>query len=235
MPRPWSTSSGRERVIRSRRLGQRCDRRVRRACLGSLAALGLLVGGEACGDQGASQPAPRTAPLTAPVAPGPLPRFRTVTRVEPRQRAAFALLRTPSEGIPAGTRRRLGRPLVGGSWRLAQRIPVALPGAYWLVPANRHVCVVAQRSAGAHGPGTTCARTADAVAHGVAHVTIRGVGPDAAPAHPRRSRLIVGVAPDGARRVLVRTRGEVATVPVVHGTFVRRDANPAPPDDLRLR
>lgn len=156
-------------------------------------------------------------------------------RVEPRQRAAFALLRTRPEGISARTRHLLGRPVVGGNWRLAQRIPVALPDAYWLVPASRHLCIVAEASAGPHGAGTTCARTADAVAHGVAHVTVRGAGPRAASGHVAKGRLIVGVAPDGAHRVLVHTRGQVETVPVVHHAFVLRDAHVGPPDDLRVR
>jgi hypothetical protein len=206
-----------------------------RAGVGSLVALALIAGAASCGGSGTPRPSSRAAPLTAPVRPGALPRYRIVMRVEPRQRAAFALLRTRPEGIPASTRHRLGKPIVGGNWRLAQRIPVALPRRYWLVPANRHLCIVAQGSAGPRGAGTTCARTADAVAHGVAHVTIGGAGPGAAASHPKRSRLIVGVAPDGARKVLVHTRGEVAIVPVVHGTFVRRDANAAPPERLRVR
>lgn len=206
-----------------------------RAGAGALVMLALVAAAASCGGSDTSGPSARTAPLTAPVKPGPLPRYRIVMRVEPRQRAAFALLRTPPEGIPAATRRRLGTPVVGGNWRLAQRIPVALPSAYWLVPANRHLCVVAQGSAGPHGAGTTCARTADAVAHGVAHVTVRGAGPGAASGSVAKGRLIVGVAPDGAHRVLVHTRGQVETVVVVRRAFVLRDAHVAPPDFLRVR
>jgi hypothetical protein len=158
--------------------------------------------------------------------------YRVVTRVEARQRAAFALLRTPPEPLPAETRRLLGPPLFGMSWRLAQRIPVTLAGRYWLVPGNRHLCVVEQGSLGSPGAGSTCARTGDAIAHGIADITVKraGAGGPAAPSGP--ARLIVGVAPDGARAVIVRTRGRAARVAVADGTFVLRDALVAPPDRL---
>jgi hypothetical protein len=110
------------------------------------------------------------------------------------------------------------------SWRLAQRIPIGLAGRYWLVPASRHLCVVEEGSLGSPGAGSTCARAADAIRHGLADITVRRAGPDGP------ARLIVGVAPDGAHAVVVHTRGAGRRVPVVDGVFVLRDAVIAPPD-----
>ncbi len=210
-----------------------------RTCAGPLAVLALLAGAQGCGgSSGAQSPgAPFSGSRTAPqvASPGEPRAYRVVSRAERRQRAAFALLRTRPEGLPPATRRLLGAPIFGIDWRLAQRIPVALPGAYWLVPGNGHLCVVEQGSMGSPGAGTTCASTADAVAHGIADITVKGAAPGAASAHVARARLIVGVAPDGAREVLVHTRGRVATVPVVGEIFVLRDAVAAAPDFLRVR
>lgn len=71
-----------------------------------------------------------------------------------------------------------------------------------------------------------------ALEHGIATISITPVG---SASQAARSRLIVGVAPDGARKVLVHTRGSVATVPVVEGLFVLRDSVGVPSDFLTLR
>lgn len=156
---------------------------------------------------------------------------RVVRRVEPLQAARFALLRTPPEGLPARIRRILRAPSAGMSWALARRIRVELPGAYWLVPANGRMCIVDRGSLGNPAVETTCVRTDRALAEGVATVTLARPHAGA----PRPARLIVGVAPDGAREAAVRTRGTVARVPVVDGVFVLRDETLAPPDSLSLR
>lgn len=208
-----------------------------RACVSSLAVLSLFAGVGGCGTsltsdtrrpdgaQSSSQasPAPRKPSPDEPYA------YRVIARVEHRQLAHFALLRRRPEGLPARTQRILRTPTFGLSWKLAQRIPVTLPGAYWLVPGDGYLCVVAQESMGV---GTTCAPTAEAVQHGIASITITPLRP--APGI-RPSRLIVGVAPDGAREVLVHTHGAVATVPVVDEVFVLRDSVAAPPDFFALR
>jgi hypothetical protein len=155
-----------------------------------------------------------------------------IARADPRQRASFALLRTEPEGLPGRVRRILRAPIMGMSWRLAQRLPVSLSGAYWLVPGNGYLCVVDQGSLGNPAVGTTCARTAHALAHGIASITV-AMPNDAA--HVVQSRLIVGVAPDGAHEVQVHTHGVVATAPVVGTTFVLRDALIGPPDRLTWR
>lgn len=155
-----------------------------------------------------------------------------VARAEPRQLRRFALLRTRPEGLPARTRRILHAPIAGTNWGLAQRVPVALPGAYWLVPGNGYLCIVGQADLASPGVGTTCARTEQAVEHGVATVTL---APPSAAVRIAKPRLVVGVAPDGAREVLVHTRGVVVTAPIVESAFVLRDAATAPPDLLTFR
>jgi hypothetical protein len=150
-------------------------------------------------------------------------------QVQPRQLAAFALLRTPVEGLPAATQQVLRRPIFGINWRLAQRIPVKSRGVYWLVPGNGHLCVISQGAMGGRGVGTTCETTAQAIAHGIADIGITLPGPG------HRVRLIVGVAPVGTRQALVHTLGETAVIPVHAGVFVLRDSTLAPPDGISLR
>jgi hypothetical protein len=185
-----------------------------RARVSSLSVLVvLLVGMQACGAHTTSAP-------------------ERATDDQPRQSAHFALLRTPPEGLPASIRRVLRAPTLGMNWRLAQRIPVVLPGSYWIVPGDRYLCIVARADPASPGVGTTCARTAQAIEHGIAAVTIAPARPAARVAP---SRLIVGVTPDGTRTVLVHTHEAVAKVPVVDTVFVRHDSIAAPPDLLTLR
>ena len=196
-----------------------------RQCVSSLALLSLIACAGACGTSTSS-----TAPTSSNATAGGVRAQPVVAHAERRQLDGFAMLRTRPEGLPARTRRVLRAPILGTNWRLAQRIPVALPGAYWLLPGKRHLCIAAETDE--TGVGTTCARTSQAVAHGLASVTIAPAAPGtgAAPA-----RLIVGVAPDGARAVRVHTGGAVASVPVVDHVFVLRDRLSAPPDVLTLR
>lgn len=204
----------------------------RRICAGSLAAALLLVSLQACGDAKTRDARPDAVQTsTAPVARTEPPALSVLPRLEHRQLANFALFRTRPEGLPADVRRTLWRPVVGMNWELAQRMPIQAPGAYWLVPGTGYLCIVNQ-TPGTLAVGTVCAKTTQALDHGVATVAI-----------PRRttitptgtSRLIVGVAPDRAREIYVHTRREVVSVPVVDGLFVRRDAVTAPPDFLSLR
>jgi hypothetical protein len=146
--------------------------------------------------------------------------------------AHFALMRTPGKELPATVRRVLRTPTSGMSWSLARRIAVPLPGSYWMVPGDGYLCIVARADPASPGVGTTCTPTAQAIEHGVVYVSITPPNPAA---HVAPSRLVVGVAPDGVREVLVHTRGLVAKVPVVDAVFMRRDAVAAPPDFVALR
>jgi hypothetical protein len=198
-----------------------------------LVLLVLALG--ACGSSATSdRPRDDTAapPADAAAAPTDLRRQPAIARADPRQRANFALLRTPPEGLPARVGRLLDAPIVGMNWRLAQRIPVNLSGAYWLVPGDGHLCIVDHGSLGNPAAGTSCARTADALTQGVASITV--TRPHAG-VYADEARLIVGVAPDGADEVRIRTRDAVARAPVVGSTFVLRDALVAPPDKISWR
>jgi len=144
-------------------------------------------------------------------------------------RDRFALLREPAVGVSSHARAALrGRLVAGMNLALARRIPLSLSGSYWLVPGAGYLCVVGQTSSTA-GVGTVCARDALALAHGVAFTTF-GAG-EAGGA----GRLIVGVAPDGARDVLIHTGGAVVTASAQDGVFVERDQQTDPPDYLSLR
>jgi hypothetical protein len=209
---------------------------ARRACAGPFALTLLTITLAGCGSSNAGNPPPSATTRSAPATTAKQPRpdaeasyaIPVVSHAQPRQLAAFALLGTPPEGIPAATQRILHKPAFGINWRLAQRIPVKSDGTYWLVPGNRYLCVISQDVMGGAGVGTTCAPTSQAIAHGIADISIT------LPGAAHRARLIVGVAPNGVREVLVHTRGATATAPTHDGVFVLRDATLAPPDTISL-
>lgn len=201
----------------------------------SLSILALTMA--ACGTSTSDDPQPAdVAPASSPPADRTAARAdlrsAPVTRAAPAQRERFALLRTRPEGLPAHVRGILRTPIMGMNWALAQRLPVRLPGAYWLVPGRGHLCIVDQGSLGNPGVGTACTPTAEALVHGIASVTV-AMPRDAA--HVGQARLIVGVVPDGVRRVRVTTRGQVASAAVTGTLFVLRDALAAPPDQIAWR
>lgn len=152
-----------------------------------------------------------------------------VHRVQPRQLAAFAALRSPPEGLPVAAQRLLRNPPYGMNLRLAQRIPVGPEGSFWLVPGKDHLCMVSRGVMGGRGVTTTCATTSSAIAHGITDISIT------LPGRAHRQRLIVGAARDGARSALVHTGGATATVPIHNGLFVLRDTTFAPPDSITVR
>jgi hypothetical protein len=137
----------------------------------------------------------------------------------------FTLLRTPPDGLPPGVRQTLKVPVSGMSWNLARRIPVSLPGAYWLVPGTEDLCIVAT-TPGSPAVGTVCASIGQALRHGIANTSL---DPDSG------RRTIVGVAPKGTRAVLVRSGPSTTSVHVRDGSFVLRDSVASPPDRLTLR
>lgn len=210
----------------------------------SLAGLVLLVYVCGCGtsgtratDSGSASRFQARAPSRTPQIPGGLSEYPVVTYVEPPLLRGFALFRKPPDGLPTATRRVLSAPIFGANRLLARRIPVKPPeekssGAYWLVPGDAHLCIMAQGVGGEPGISTTCAQTSHALAHGIADITITPADPAA---HTPESRLIVGMAPDGIRKVLVHTHGVIETAPIIHGIFTLRDSIAAPPDFTELR
>jgi hypothetical protein len=110
---------------------------------------------------------------------------------------------------------------------LAQRIRVLLADPYWLVPADGYLCIVRERALD-QAALTTCTPTAQALRHGVAMTTLTSTA-------NVPSRLIVGVAPDGASRARIHTKHSVSTVAIEQTIFVARDSLAAPPDRIDMR
>jgi hypothetical protein len=186
----------------------------------AVAACGSSASGRAAttGARGSRSDAPRPASLAA----------NWPSRV---QRADFALLRTPPEGLPADVQRRvsdLGAAVVPAA---AQRIPAVVPGRFWLLPGRSQLCIVSEVP-GTPGVGSVCASTRQVVAHAVATISFT---PAEQMAAGTPTRLVVGIAPDDAREALVHTRATVTTVPVLRGVFVLRDSRRVPSDFITLR
>jgi len=152
-------------------------------------------------------------------------------RLSSMQRREFVLLRTRPEGLPTGIGRLPTATEAGINSALAQRIPVIVSGRYWLVPGIGSLCIVSEVP-GTPGTVTVCARTRQVVEQGFG--TISFAPADRTPAG-MPTRLLVGIAPDDARRALVHTGGSVAAVPVVGGVFVLRDSRRGPSDSTELR
>jgi hypothetical protein len=146
-------------------------------------------------------------------------------RISPLLLANFALLNAPPDGIPLAARQTLGGSVPGIRWNLARRIPVSLPGKYWLVPGTDNICVVAMAS-GSPSVGAVCASVTQALHHGVASTSLN-------PASGKR--IMVGVVPNGIHTVFVQSGAKTSSVRAVHGRFVLRDSVAAPPDELTLR
>jgi hypothetical protein len=205
------------------------EQQVERRSLGEsrqlvlLLALMLSVSLTACGTQHArSGRTPMRAPRTShdtrrPVAPD--------GRISHLLSANFALLRTPPDGIPPTVRRTLKVPVPSMRWSLARRVPVSLPGTYWLAPGVEDLCIVATTPK-SPSVGTVCASINQALRHGIANTSLDPIS---------GRRIIVGVVPKGTRTVLVRSGTSTTSVRVRHGRFVLRDSISSPPDQLTLR
>lgn len=192
----------------------------RRFGAGSLAALMLLACVQGCGPAG-GRPTRATAASSTP------PTEHALVRVQRDQRRAFALLRTPPEPPPASFRRYARPPVPGASLRLAQRLPVVLPGAYWLVPADGYLCIVSERATD-RAALNVCTSTARALRHGIALTTVSSSA-------GASSRLIVGVAPDGAAQVSIHTGHHTSTASVEQSIFVARDMLAEPVSHIDVR
>ncbi|HKG38991.1 MAG TPA: hypothetical protein VKB25_08380 [Conexibacter sp.] len=192
----------------------------------SLVALLLTLGAASCASETGTD---ATTTRTASTASRPAP--HTVEWPTRLQRERFALLRTRPEGLPARLRDLVRTRDATFNPELAQRIPALLPGGYWLVPDAGQICVVSVVP-GTPGAGTVCGSTRQAIREGIA--TISFTPAERAPAGAP-TRLVVGVAPEGTRDVLVHTHGSVTATPVVRGVFVLRDSVRVPSDFVELR
>lgn len=191
----------------------------------SLVALLLAAAGVASCGAGTSTDATTSHTASTP------PAAHMVERPTRLQRENFALLRTRPEGLPVHLRDLVRTRDAAFNPALAQRIPVLLPGSWWLVPDGSQLCLVSEVP-GTTGAGTVCGSTREALKEGIATISFAPAErtPAVAP-----TRLVVGVAPDDAREALVHTHGSVAAVPVVGGVFVLRDSARAPSDFVELR
>ncbi len=148
------------------------------------------------------------------------------------QRAGFSAFRTPPERLPLPVRRAMGEPIYGLNWHLAQRLPIRVLARAWAVPGNGYICILSLQGSRRGGAvGATCGSTEEALGHGLATTLLseRGAG-----VFHRSSRVIVGIAPDGAREVVAHGPGSVERIPVVNGAFMHRDEAAYPPDQLTL-
>lgn len=179
--------------------------------------------------RGASSPSPARQAGHRPAPPPALPGATPVIRHAAQdQTENFALLRQEPEPLPLSIRRILRQPEFGANWALARRLPLKLGRTFWLVPGRDVLCLVYPQSA--HNVATACAPTDVALKHGVVAVSLRDAGP-VAPAQ----RLIVGVVPDGVRRVVVRTGSIASSAAIARHTFVIRDTVNRPPDVVFLK
>lgn len=138
----------------------------------------------------------------------------------------FGLLRTPAESLPATVWRLMREPIVGVSWDHAQKVPTYGAGAYWLVPGERGLCLLAKRN----GLSMVCTSVEQAIRSGISLVELR-------PNNERHSgkRVLVGVGPDGADKAYIWTKGAVVVVPISrHGVFRREDGAAHQPDLVKL-
>jgi len=194
-----------------------------RNCASSLPI--LLVGAvlASCGSAASHSAEPRSR--TVEHAP------RMLERPSSAQRHEFALLRTRPEGLPSNFRQLPTANQSGMNPALAQRIPVLVPGRYWLAPGIGSLCILSEVP-GTPGIVTVCARTRQVVEQGLGTISFapRERTPPGMP-----TRLLVGIAPDDARTAFVHTDGSVAAVPVVSGVFVLRDSHSGPSESTELR
>jgi hypothetical protein len=156
--------------------------------------------------------------------------FKTVEGVARGQMNGFSIFHTRPEPLPRGIKRTMRRASYGANWDLAQRIRNGRQMSLWLIPGREFLCLL---QSGLDGLTQSCAPTQIALSHGLAIVKLnppsrRGIGD--------KRRVIVGVGPDWADRVVVRTGTAVrASVVGSDGIFVVRDEVNAPPDQLLFR
>lgn len=103
----------------------------------------------------------------------------------------------------------------GLMYQFAQRVRTQVGADAWIVPGEGYICVMR-----APGGVAGCNTTAETINQGMSLVAL-----DSAP-HDRNDRkryLLLGIAPDGVRKVTVRTEGGIeVTVPVIDNTYAYR-------------
>ncbi len=87
-----------------------------------------------------------------------------------RSGAALRVAASAARRPAAGAAQLLGTGRFGVNWALAKRIPIAEPGAYWLVPGSGYLCIVSQVPE-IPGAGTACNETWRARREGLATIS----------------------------------------------------------------
>lgn len=183
-------------------------------------------GGESSGSTAHAQPQPkpaRPAVETDPKSPDyDGAKVPTIAHAQPVALQHFAILRAQPDGLPARTMRVMGRPLYGVNPALAKRLqmPFEVPGRIWFAPGNNILCIIAHNEPN-HRVNLKCALLEDAVRTGVMGSFIQVPGGSTTWDLPGRGQqLVIGIAPDGARKARVRTGPATTTVPVVDNVWV---------------
>jgi hypothetical protein len=154
-----------------------------------------------------------------------------VKHTDPRQVGNFSILRTPPEGLPLRMIRTMhGIHSFGMNWALAQRVPKTnFHGSQlWIVPGNNYLCMLLRKAA--ERLRVSCATTGMVLIHGLTAITL---SVSRQRSRLRHRRVIVGIAPDRAHRVLIPTGGGLTAIPLMsHHSFVWRDSATAAPDSV---
>jgi hypothetical protein len=153
-----------------------------------------------------------------------------ISHLQDMQRKEFAIFRTAPEGLPPFVTNILRQPIYGLNWSLGQRIPLKELAAIWAVPGNGFICLVSSQKQERRLVGVTCNATGQIVKQSLFTAFLTPISQNAAYAH----RLIVGIAPDLASKVLARTGINTVSIPVSHNVFVRTDEAPRPPDQIAV-
>lgn len=194
--------------------------RGRRLCAGLLLSAYLAAAAIGCGS--AADETPRHRP-SAEAKAGSI-----VSRADRLQWAHFALLRGYPEGLPQSITVVLPRGGgVGANWGLAQRLPT-LTTAAWAVPGRGYLCLVESPPEGS--VALSCTSTGYVLKQGTYSASV----PPHNQLRPRR-RVIVGLAPDGVRQVVVHTADSPPQdSQVIQNTFVLEDESVLPPESVEL-
>jgi hypothetical protein len=133
------------------------------------------------------------------------------------------------EPVPARLKKVGYNPVLKVRWKQAQRLPVSYIDV-WAVPASGGtLCLLKTQRDGT--AAFVCAAKHHFLREGL---YIASVPTDSAYLHSTR-RVIVGVAPDGNRAVILHAPGyRTAELPVRHNTFVLRDSSQVQPETVQL-
>ncbi len=143
----------------------------------------------------------------------------------------FSLFRSTPEFVPLALREQLRLSQGQRYWQRSQRLS-SVPVPTWVLPGSVTTCLVARDPEGL-ASGSTCSRNDRVLDHGLVLSFLAG-SPSAQP--PGTRRIVLGLVPDVARKVLIRTLGHApALVPVKRNSFFLLDGVNNPPESTELK